>query len=253
MDKKETYTANRFGGGRKSVGLLLDPDKAGGVKLEQLLKVANESRADFILAGGSLTSRRIDDLIDIIKSLSSIPVILFPGNLLQISLKADVIFFLSLISGRNPEFLIGNHVVAAPFLVNAREKIVPVGYMLIGGGSRTSVEYMSQTEAIPADKPEIAVATALAGEMLGMKMIYLEAGSGAGNHVPSGIICQVKQAVNVPVAVGGGIRSSSDSELVFRAGADLIVLGNGCEENPGLLGEVCRVRDTLRTQQNRLA
>jgi phosphoglycerol geranylgeranyltransferase len=250
MDKKETYTANGFGRGRKSVGLLLDPDKAAGVKIEKVLEVANKSRADFILAGGSLTSRRIDDLIDNIKNLTSIPVILFPGNLLQISLKADVIFFLSLISGRNPEFLIGNHVVAAPFLVSAREKIVPVGYMLIGGGSRTSVEYMSQTEAIPADKPDIAVATALAGEMLGMKMIYLEAGSGAGNHVPTGIISEVKQAVNIPVAVGGGIRSTSDSERIFNAGADLVVLGNGCEENPDLLREVCLVRDRLRKQND---
>jgi geranylgeranylglyceryl phosphate synthase family protein len=250
MDKKETYSANRFGGGRKSVGLLLDPDKATGVKLEKVLEAANESRADFILAGGSLTSRSIDDLIANIKNLTSIPIILFPGNLLQISLKADVIFFLSLISGRNPEFLIGNHVVAAPFLENAREKIVPVGYMLIGGGSRTSVEYMSQTEAIPADKPDIAVATALAGEMLGMRLIYLEAGSGAGNHVPTEIISEVKKAVNIPVAVGGGIRSSSDSEFVFGAGADLVVLGNGCEENPELLRDVCRVRDKLRKRDN---
>ena len=184
-----------------------------------------------------------------IRKYCKLPVILFPGNLLQLSGKADIILLLSLISGRNPELLIGNHITAAPFLKNLRDKIVSVGYILISCGNRTSVEYISQTEAIPADKPEIAVATAMAGEMLGLGMIYLEAGSGAQNHVPAGLIRAVRDNVSVPLAVGGGIRNSQEIESIFAAGANLIILGNGCEKNPELLREACTIRDRLRADQ----
>jgi phosphoglycerol geranylgeranyltransferase len=177
---------------------------------------------------------------------SKIPVVLFPGNLLQLTLKSDIILLLSLISGRNPELLIGNHVTAAPYLKNVKDKLVSVGYILISCGNRTSVEYISQTESIPSDKPEIATATAIAGEMLGLKMIYLEAGSGATNHVPVSIVRAVKENVSIPVAVGGGIKDKKEIEEIFKAGADLIILGNGCEKNPGLLSEACRIRDKFR-------
>lgn len=239
---------------KKSIGLLLDPDKAYGESLAKLLSIAAESRTDYILAGGSLASNSIDVLISEVRRQCSIPVVLFPGNLLQLNINADIIMFLSLISGRNPEYLIGNHVVAAPYLKNYREKIVPVGYILISCGSRTSVEYISQTEAIPSDKADIVVATALAGEMLGLKMIYLEAGSGADRHVPVEVIKSVRQNVNLPVATGGGIRNEKEVENIFLAGADLIILGNGCEKNPGLLREACKVRDRLSEQfKHRLA
>ncbi len=230
----------------KSIGLLLDPDKAASGQLKILLKIAEKSRTDYILAGGSITFNNIDTFIDSLRELCRIPVVLFPGNLMQISLKADKILLLSLISGRNPELLIGNHVIAAPFLREARDRIVSTGYILISCGTKTSVEYISQTNAIPADKPEIAVATALAGEMLGLKMIYLEAGSGAENHVPVGTIEAVKESISIPLAVGGGIRTKNDVERIFHAGADLIVLGNGCEKNPELLSEACIVRDKFR-------
>jgi phosphoglycerol geranylgeranyltransferase len=176
--QKRIMKTNNFPG-KKSIALLLDPDKAKGDSLQKILRIAVESNTDFILAGGSLTFNSIDNLIDSVKKYCSIPLILFPGNLLQLTHKADAILLLSLISGRNPEFLIGNHVIAAPFLKDIREKLVPVGYILISCGTRTSVEYISHTEAIPSDKPEIVVATAIAGEMLGLRMIYLEAGSGA--------------------------------------------------------------------------
>lgn len=227
----------------KSVALLLDPDKAKGESLKNILKTANESKTDYIFAGGSLTFSTIDYLISEIRKLCSIPVVLFPGNLLQLTLNADVILLLSLISGRNPELLIGNHVIAAPYLKNMKEKLVSVGYILIGCGKKTSVEYISQTEAIPCDKPEIAVATALAGEMLGLKMIYLEAGSGATNPVPAALVKAVRQNISIPLAVGGGIKNKADIEEIFNAGADLIILGNGCEKNPGLLIEACIIRD----------
>jgi phosphoglycerol geranylgeranyltransferase len=233
---------------RKSIALLLDPDKAKGISLENILRIAGESRVDYILAGGSLTFSSVDILIDAIRKLCSIPVILFPGNLLQLTHNADAILLLSLISGRNPELLIGNHVIAAPYLKDVKEKLISVGYILINCGSKTSVEYISQTEAIPCDKPEIAVATALAGEMLGMKMIYLEAGSGATNPVPLNVISAVRESVSIPLAIGGGIRNEKEVEETFKAGADLIILGNGCEKKPGLLKAACKVRDRLLSE-----
>lgn len=238
---------------KKSIGLLLDPDKAEGDSLDKILGVASESRTDYILAGGSLSSGNIDQLISGIKSRCSIPVVLFPGNLLQLNQNADIIMLLSLISGRNAEYLIGNHVIAAPYLRSCRDKVVPVGYILVSCGNRTSVEYISQTEAIPSDKTDIVVATAIAGEMLGLNVIYLEAGSGASNHVPVEMINAVRQNIRVPLIVGGGIRSGNEIKDVFEAGADLIVLGNGCEKNPELLREACSVRDKLRKTSYPLA
>jgi putative glycerol-1-phosphate prenyltransferase len=230
----------------KSIALLLDPDKSDRIYLRSILKTAGECKTDFIMAGGSLTFTGIDQLIDSIRQFCQIPVVLFPGNLLQLSHKADYILLISLISGRNPELLIGNHVIAAPYLANVRKQLISTGYILIGCGSKTSVEYISQTEAIPSDKPEIIVATAMAGEMLGLSMIYLEAGSGAPAHVPVSVIKSVRENVSVPLAVGGGIRNKNEVEEIFNAGADLIILGNGCEKKPRLLAEACKVRDRMR-------
>jgi len=230
----------------KSIALLLDPDKASGDSLKHILKVASDCKADYIMAGGSLTFNTIDSLIDSIREYCTIPVVLFPGNLLQLSHKADAILLLSLISGRNPELLIGNHVIAAPYLKDVRDKLVSVGYILIHCGSRTSVEYISQTEAIPSDKSDIVVATAIAGEMLGLSMIYLEAGSGATYPVPDSIVSLVRKNISVPLAVGGGIKTQKEVEDIFNAGADLIILGNGCEKNPGLLTDACAIRDKIR-------
>src|SRR5665647_2351656 len=232
---------------RKSIALLLDPDKAKEDSLRNIIKTANDSKTDYIFAGGSLTFNSIENLITEIRKLCSIPVILFPGNLLQLSHKADIILLLSLISGRNPELLIGNHVIAAPYLKDVKEKLMSVGYILISCGNKTSVEYISQTEAIPSDKPEIAVATAIAGEMLGLQMIYLEAGSGATMPVPVSLVRAVRENISAPLAVGGGIKNSSEVEEIFNAGADLVILGNGCEKNPELLSEACRVRDKIRS------
>ena len=234
--------------GNISVALLLDPDKATKEGLKKILRIASECKTDYILAGGSLTFNSIDNLIDTVRKLCSIPIVLFPGNLLQLSLRADAILLLSLISGRNPELLIGNHVIAAPYLRSVREKLISVGYILIGSGKKTSVEYISQTEAIPADKTDLVVATAMAGEMLGLHMIYLEGGSGAENPVPYEIINAVRENVSIPLAVGGGLRSRQEISDAFNAGANLIILGNGCEKNPGLLEEACAVRDSIKTR-----
>jgi phosphoglycerol geranylgeranyltransferase len=231
---------------RKSVGLLLDPDKTEKNALKRILKIASDNRTDYILTGGSLTFTNIDQLIRSVKEFCDIPVVLFPGNLLQLSHEADAILLLSLISGRNPELLIGNHVLAAPYLKDIRNKLISTGYILINCGTKTSVEYMSQTEAIPYDKTDIVVATALAGEMLGMKMIYLEAGSGAARPIPGNIIRSVKENIKIPIAVGGGLRTGNEIKETYSAGADLIILGNGVEKNPGLLIDACMIRDSFK-------
>jgi putative glycerol-1-phosphate prenyltransferase len=234
---------------RKSIALLLDPDKADKKSLAAILKTAVESQTDYILAGGSLTFTAIDLLIRSIKEECSIPVILFPGNLLQLSHEADAVLLLSLISGRNPELLIGNHVLAAPYLKDIRAKLISTGYILINCGTKTSVEYMSQTDAIPCDKTDIIIATALAGEMLGMKMIYLEAGSGAMKPVPPIVIKSVRENISVPLAVGGGLRTKKEIKDTFSAGADMIILGNGVEKNPQFLIEACGIRDSFRCKK----
>jgi len=235
---------------KKSIALLLDPDKAKGDSLVNILNIAVDSNVDYILAGGSITFNNIDTLIENIRELCSLPVILFPGNLLQLTRNADAILLLSLISGRNPELLIGNHVIAAPYLKDIKDKLLPVGYILISCGNKTSVEYISQTEAIPCDKPDIVVATALAGEMLGLRMIYLEAGSGASNTVPVSIVKAVRENVSIPLTVGGGIKTANEVEDLFNAGADMIILGNGVEKNPQLLKNACKIRDNLRNPFN---
>jgi putative glycerol-1-phosphate prenyltransferase len=231
--------------GNKSVALLLDPDKVSAEGLKNILDIASGCKTDYIFAGGSITFNSIDNLIDSIRDKCNIPVVLFPGNLLQLSRKADAILLLSLISGRNPELLIGNHVIAAPYLMSVRETLISVGYILVGCGKKTSVEYISQTEAIPSDKPDLVVATAIAGEMLGLHMIYLEAGSGAANPVPPGIIKAVKENISVPLAVGGGLKNGQEISDAFNSGANLVILGNGCENDPGLLEKACLIRDNL--------
>jgi len=229
---------------RKIVAQLIDPDRAGEEWLAVTTRQATESKVDLFLAGGSLTNVPIDQVIRSLKKLSDIPVVLFPGNLTQLTDVADAIFLLSLISGRNPELLIGNHVIAAPFLKQIRDRVIPVGYILIDCGGGTSVEYMSQTSPIPYGKNDIAAATAIAGEMLGLKAIYLEGGSGAARHVNPSMIREVRAELTLPLIVGGGLDSADKVDAVFAAGADMVVIGNGSEQNPGLIKDVCRVRDS---------
>jgi putative glycerol-1-phosphate prenyltransferase len=229
---------------RKMVAQLIDPDKSGDELLVAAVRYASESKVDFFLTGGSLTGVPVEGLIRRLKELSDIPVVLFPGNLTQLTTEADAVFLLSLISGRNPELLIGNHVVAAPYLKHMRDRVIPVGYILTDCGGGTSVQYMSQTSPVPYGKHDIAVATALAGEMLGMKAIYLEGGSGAARPVETAMINAVRMEITIPLITGGGIDSPAKADEAFAAGADMIVIGNGCEENPMLIAEACHVRDS---------
>lgn len=225
--------------GKKQFAVLIDPDKYTLEKLKKLIRISCQSGADYFFFGGSLLTRDQQDLfISRIKDSCDIPVVLFPGNHFQINLKADGILFLSLISGRNPELLIGKHVVAAPYLKASKLEVIPTGYLLIDGGNRTTVAYMSNTEPIPSEKSEIGVCTALAGELLGMKLIYLDAGSGARNPVPADMIKQVRKHITVPLIVGGGIRNPQQALKAVQAGADVVVVGNAIEEDIRLVSRL---------------
>lgn len=225
--------------GQKLFAVLIDPDKMKLNKLEKIIELCNKAKIDFIFIGGSLLTNNIfDKCIYAIKKNSHIPVVIFPGSLIQINDKADAILFLSLISGRNAEMLIGKHVMAAPLLKKSGIEVIPTGYMLIESGKLTSVTYMSNTQPIPNDKENIATSTALAGEMLGLKTIFMDAGSGAFNPVNQRMIKSVSEAVNVPLIVGGGIKSPEKAYENCKAGADIIVVGNAIESSASLINEI---------------
>ncbi|MFW5886338.1 MAG: geranylgeranylglyceryl/heptaprenylglyceryl phosphate synthase [Bacteroidota bacterium] len=226
---------------RKLFMLLIDPENYPSIVLDELADMAAESGVDYFLVGGSLVSNFMHDYIEEIKEKTSIPVILFPGSLLQLSGEADAILFLSLISGRNPEFLIGNHVLAAPYLKKKKIEVIPTGYILINGGNTSSVEYISNTRTIPVTKPDIITATAIAGEMLGHKLIYLESGSGAIEPGNEEIIKVIKNNITVPLIVGGGITNGNEMQKAYKAGADIVVVGNSVEKDINHLQEFQKV------------
>ena len=232
--------SNRQHEGRKSFSVLIDPDKVEDSRsLVKILNMSQENKVDYFFLGGSLiTTNNISQILSIIKDNSNIPVVLFPGSNMQIDSEADAILFLSLISGRNAELLIGQHVVAAPILKKLTMEILPTGYILVNAGNQTTVSYMSNTQPVPYDKPSVAACTAMAGEMLGLRLIYLDAGSGAKMPVSNKMIAMVRKSVTTPLIVGGGINSGEKAESILSAGADMIVIGNGIEEKPELLIEV---------------
>lgn len=225
--------------GDKKFAVLVDPDQMRLDNLDAVLRLALEAKADYFFIGGSLV---VDDqmnfCLDTLRRESNLPLVLFPGSPQQINHKADAILLLSLISGRNPDLLIGQHVLAAPMLRKSGLEIVPTGYMLIDGGKPTTASYISNTQPIPADKPEIAYCTALAGEMLGLKTIYMDAGSGAKNPIPETVIAAVGRNIDIPVIVGGGIRTPERAYMSAKAGADVVVVGNALEKEPQLIADI---------------
>lgn len=225
--------------GEKRFVVLIDPDKVRLGKINKVLEISMEAGVDFFFIGGSLV---VNDMLDyVLKSMKEhcqIPMILFPGNSFQLSYKADGLLFLSLISGRNADLLIGKHVITAPFLKVSPLEIISTGYMLIDGGVSTSVQYMSNTNPIPANKDDIALCTAMAGEMLGLKQIYMDAGSGALNAVSESMISMVSGGINIPLIIGGGIRTPEKAASNAKAGADVIVVGNAIEKDPLLIKEM---------------
>ncbi len=234
--------------GKKSLAVLIDPDKASEAHLKALCKKANDGEIDYFFVGGSLlTTNRLDLIVSYLKINSEIPVILFPGNTMQVNLKADGILLLSLISGRNADLLIGKHVEVAPLLAKSALEIISTGYMLIESGKSTSVSYISGTLPIPRDKPEIALSTALAGNMLGLKCNYLEAGSGAHYSVPEKMINALKEKIDAPLIVGGGIRDTKTAKSILDAGADIIVVGTKIEKDNSFITALAKIVHTEKT------
>jgi phosphoglycerol geranylgeranyltransferase len=225
--------------GRKSFAVLIDPDKVDEASLEQIVKISVDAKVDYFFVGGSLViSNYVDECIQYIKRNCSIPVVLFPGNPSQVSKYADALLYLSLISGRNAELLIGQHVISAPVVKKSGLEILPTGYMVIDGGAPTTVSYISNASPIPADKNDIAMCTAMAGEMLGMQLIYMDAGSGAKRAITESMIQKVAQSIDVPLIVGGGIIDPEKAYLNCKAGADIIVVGNAIEKDASLIKEM---------------
>ena len=231
---------------QKCLAVLLDPDKVEMTGIMKQVETYVSAGVDLFLVGGSLISgNNFYILVEALRRQKNIPVVIFPGSNLHIHSEADGILLLSLISGRNPELLIGQHVIGAPILKNSGLEILPTGYMLIESGKPTTVSYISNTQPIPADKEDIAVCTAMAGEMLGLRLLYLDGGSGAINPVPPKMISAVRRNTCLPVIVGGGITSGTKAEQAWLAGADYVVIGNGLEKEPELLDQIIKVRNRL--------
>ncbi|MFT5722984.1 MAG: phosphoglycerol geranylgeranyltransferase [Bacteroidia bacterium] len=222
--------------GKKLLAILIDPDKASPQHIKNVLRPENVAKIDVIFIGGSvLTSGNIHDAIKTVKGTCDLPCIIFPGSPDQISHEADAILLLSLISGRNPDMLIGKHVEAALRLKQSKLEILPTGYILIDGGAPTTVSYISGTTPIPSNKPGLAAMTALAGEQLGFHVIYMDAGSGAKKAIPAQMISAVREHTSQPIVVGGGIRTVEGIHAAWNAGADVVVIGNKLEEDADFL------------------
>lgn len=219
------------------LAVLLDPDQCRGSLLASTIAALKSNVPDFIFVGGSHTLSSTDSLIELLKEETKAGIVLFPGNASQFSVRADALLYLSLLSGRNAEFLIGQHINSALAIKNSNIEVIPTGYLLIDGGKPSSVEYISNTRPIPADKNEIALSTSVAAELLGMKLIYLEAGSGAKHPVTPKMIEKVKNGLSIPLIVGGGIKNTNQLRAAFEAGADLVVVGNIFESNPAMIAD----------------
>jgi phosphoglycerol geranylgeranyltransferase len=225
--------------GKKSFAVLIDPDKVNDSNMEFLIELSVSAKVDYFLVGGSLViSNYLDECIQLIKKNCLIPTVLFPGSPSQVSKYADALLYLSLISGRNAELLIGQHVVSAPFVKKSGLEIMATGYMVVDGGAPTTVSYISNASPLPADKNEIAMCTAMAGEMLGMKLIYMDAGSGAKRAISESMIEKVAQSITIPLIVGGGITDPEKAYLNCKSGADVIVVGNAIEKDASLIKEM---------------
>jgi putative glycerol-1-phosphate prenyltransferase len=231
--------SDRKRAGKKSFAVLIDPDKVNDQTVAELIELSVSSKVDYFFVGGSLVvSNYLDQCLQLIKKSCSIPTVLFPGSPSQVSKYADALLYLSLISGRNAELLIGQHVVSAPMVKKSGLEVMSTGYMVVDGGAQTTVSYISNSSPLPSDKSEIAVCTALAGEMLGMKLIYMDAGSGAKNPISETMITKVAQSISVPLIVGGGIVDPEKAYLNCKAGADVIVVGNAIEKDSSLIREM---------------
>jgi putative glycerol-1-phosphate prenyltransferase len=224
---------------KKTFAILIDPDRQDNEQLIQTIRCASQAEVDYFFVGGSLLIEdNLEKCIQTIKHNSSIPVVLFPGNAMQISKSADAILFLSLISGRNPELLIGKQVITAPILKQTDIEVISTGYMLINSGKPTTASYMSNTNPIPYEKTNVAACTAMAGEFLGMKLIYMDGGSGAETPISMKMINTVSKTIDIPLIIGGGITSAKKALENCQAGADIIVVGNAIEKDNSIIKDI---------------
>jgi putative glycerol-1-phosphate prenyltransferase len=217
--------------GKKMFAVLIDPEKSYGRRFASVIAALKVASPDFVLIGGSHQVRAIDSMIAVLKEEVNSDILLFPGDADQFSPDADAMLYLNLISGRNPEYLIGQHVKSSLMVFESGIEVISTAYILIDGGKVSSVEYMSNTQPIPRDKGEIVLSTALAGELMGMRLTYLEAGSGASIPVPPELINYISERIQLPLVVGGGISSLNDLSNAYDAGADIVVVGNILEQN----------------------
>jgi len=222
---------------KKILAVLIDPDKCQGPLLATTIATLKTNTPDFIFVGGSITSTSSKSLIEVFKEETSAKIVLFPGNTSQFAPNADALLFISLISGRNPDYLISQHVNAARTVKQSGIEVIPTGYILIEGEKSTAVEYISNTRPIPPNKKDIVLATANAGELLGMHTIYLDAGSGAKNPVPAELIEYISKNISIPLIVGGGINTIEQMIDCFKAGADIVVIGTLFEKEPHRISE----------------
>ncbi|MBC7555117.1 MAG: geranylgeranylglyceryl/heptaprenylglyceryl phosphate synthase [Taibaiella sp.] len=226
---------------RSGFAVLCDPDKIAVEDVPYLAKLCNNAGVDYLLVGGSLLmDHQMEICISMFKAESDIPVIIFPGSPSQVCASADALLYLSLISGRNADLLIGQHVISAPLVKASGLEVISTGYILIDGGTQTTVSYMSHSMPIPADKPEIAVCTAWAGELLGNHIIYMDAGSGARNPISVDMITKVSANLEIPLFIGGGISTPQKVSDNCRAGAGIIVVGNAIERDPLLIKDLAQ-------------
>ena len=225
---------------KKLLAILIDPEKTAIEQISDLVIKINQSPATHIFIGGSIVEQvSIDALIRELKKECQLPILIFPGHPSQISQEADGLLFLSLLSGRNPDYLIEHHINSVELLKNSALEIIPTGYILIEGGKETAVQRVSQTLPIEKDNIELAFKTAKAGEYLGKKLIYLEAGSGAATPVPTDMITYISSNLNIPLIVGGGIRDLNTIDTIFEAGADLVVIGTAFENDSNFFTPLC--------------
>ncbi|MFL2582576.1 MAG: geranylgeranylglyceryl/heptaprenylglyceryl phosphate synthase [Flavobacteriales bacterium] len=229
---------------QKAIAILIDPDNLSRELLIEQVELAKINSVDFFFIGGSMITEEdcLEETLDYIKSNCDIPTVIFPGSVHQVSNKADAILFLSLISGRNPDLLIGNHVLSAPTIKKSGIEVIPTGYMLIDGGKPTTASYVSNSFPIPNDKPKIAGVTALAGEMLGLRLNFLDAGSGAVKKVSKEMIQATAEGTANPLIVGGGIKTAQGAKEAWDSGATIVVIGNAIETDPNIIKEVSKIK-----------
>jgi phosphoglycerol geranylgeranyltransferase len=244
MGKTLDYIYKLKESNRKGLAVLIDPDNLSTVLLKTQVELAVTNKVDFFFIGGSMiTNDCLDETLEFIKSKCDIPTILFPGSIYQVSKKADAVLFLSLTSGRNAELLIGKQVEAAPLVKASGIEVIPTGYLLIDSGVQTTASYMSNSTPIPHNKPNIAAVTAMAGEMLGLKLNFLDGGSGAQTPVTAEMIKATFNATDAPIIIGGGINSEEKAASAWNAGATVIVVGNAFEQNTNLIEAISKIKN----------